>query len=246
MADFVLSDNLITLGTIAVNTPAGVGILTLSQTGELTLPINSAFFSLGVTPATQGAVRLPVNAAITFRNTANNNNVFVLSVQTADVIHFGEFNSGGITVHPDMSAVGASAYALLNEVSSETNPTLIPNRGNLTTGIGGLGGNLVLVLGGLNRLEVDGNGISFFGGTPVVQASAYTQTFATADKTHELSTFAAVAETASTQTTPFGYTTAAQADAIPVELNDLGDDVADLKALVNSVIDDLQAYGLFQ
>jgi len=74
--------------------------------------------------------------------------------------------------------------------------------------------------------------------------STYTQTYSTADKTHANSTFAAVSETAATQTTPWGYGSAAQADAIIVELNDLGDDVIDLKQLVNSLIDDLQSIGL--
>ena len=86
--------------------------------------------------------------------------------------------------------------------------------------------------------------LGFFNAAPVVQCSAYTQTYSTADKTHAASTFAAVSETASTTTTPYGYSTAAQADAICVELNDLADDVVDLKNLVNSVIDDLQALGL--
>ena len=74
--------------------------------------------------------------------------------------------------------------------------------------------------------------------------STYTQTYSTADKTHANSTFAAVSETAATQTTPWGYGSAAQADAITVELNDLGDDVTDLKQLVNAIIDDLQSIGL--
>lgn len=86
--------------------------------------------------------------------------------------------------------------------------------------------------------------IGFYNVTPIVQPSAYTQTYSTADKTHAASTFAAVSETAATTTLPFGYTTAAQADAIPRELNDLADDVTDLKNLVNSLIDDLQALGL--
>jgi len=74
--------------------------------------------------------------------------------------------------------------------------------------------------------------------------TAFTQTYSTADATHAASTFAAVAETASTQTTPWGFASQAQADAISVELNDLGDDVVDLKQLVNSLIDALQSIGL--
>ena len=73
---------------------------------------------------------------------------------------------------------------------------------------------------------------------------AYIQTYSTADKTHALSTASAVSETASTQTSPYGYSTQAQANAICVELNDLMDDVVDLKQLIISVIDDLQVLGL--
>ena len=114
--------------------------------------------------------------------------------------------------------------------------------------------------GGSNGLAIDGDGnvtidgalnhdgstIGFYGVTPVTRPTVYTQTFSTADKTHENSTFAAIAETATTQTTPWGFASQAQGDAISVELNDLGDDVVDLKQLVNSIIDDLQALGLFQ
>lgn len=48
--------------------------------------------------------------------------------------------------------------------------------------------------------------ISFYGATPIVQRSGAAQ--------------AAVATTAATTTTPFGYTTAAQADAIVTLVNE--------------------------
>ena len=86
--------------------------------------------------------------------------------------------------------------------------------------------------------------LSFFNATPVVKPTAYTQTFATADKTHANPTAAAVVTTAVTQTSPFGFVGAAQGDAISTTINQLVVDVADIKALVNSVIDDLQALGL--
>lgn len=86
--------------------------------------------------------------------------------------------------------------------------------------------------------------LGFFNATPIVQPSAYTQTYVTADKTHANPLQTAVATTASTQTSPFGYTTAAQADDIVTQLNNARNDILDLKQLVNSVIDDLQALGL--
>lgn len=74
--------------------------------------------------------------------------------------------------------------------------------------------------------------------------SAYTQTFSTADKTHAARTSSAVATTASTQTIPFGYTSQAQADAIVAAINAVRADLADTAAVVNALIDDLQALGL--
>lgn len=85
--------------------------------------------------------------------------------------------------------------------------------------------------------------LAFFNATPVAQPSAYTQTYSTADKTHANPTATSVTTTSSTSTSPFGYTQA-QADAIVTAINALIVDVADVKALANSIIDDLQALGL--
>lgn len=85
--------------------------------------------------------------------------------------------------------------------------------------------------------------------TSVITASlatgVITQTFATADATHAARTSAATAVTAATDVTPFGYTTQAQADAIVTNLNAVRADLADTAALLNFVIDGLQAAGHF-
>ena len=78
----------------------------------------------------------------------------------------------------------------------------------------------------------------------VARKSAYTQTYATADKTHANLTSADLATTAVTQTTPFGFAGAAQGDAIATQVNAIRVDLLDLKQLVNALIDDLQALGL--
>jgi hypothetical protein len=74
--------------------------------------------------------------------------------------------------------------------------------------------------------------------------SAYTQTYAVAAKTVPAATAAAVATTAATQTTPYGFGSAAQADAIPVAINANAADILALKKVVNALIDDLQTLGL--
>ena len=99
--------------------------------------------------------------------------------------------------------------------------------------------------------------------TVIARASAYTQTFSTADKTHSNAT--ATAHTYPGSGNMFDATPAdllinvrtdsvanAVADVVINEksladnLNQTIVDVADVKALVNSVIDDLQAYGILQ
>lgn len=99
--------------------------------------------------------------------------------------------------------------------------------------------------------------LGFFNATPVVQPSAYTQTYSTADKTHANPTAASltVADGAGTPDGTIaaiatGGASADQASVIEAvqeladQINKIVVDHADTKALVNSVIDDLQALGL--
>ena len=95
----------------------------------------------------------------------------------------------------------------------------------------------VLDLHAVQKLRTSAGGkLGLFGVTPVVRAAAYNQT---AYSTAARATTAAVAATGASNSTPYGYTTAAQADAIVSSINNL-------KQLVNALIDDAQAYGLAQ
>jgi hypothetical protein len=86
--------------------------------------------------------------------------------------------------------------------------------------------------------------VGFWNVAPVAQPSAFTQTYSTATKTHSNPTATSVATAASTNIAPFGYTTTAQADAIVTAINALIVDVANIKGVLNAVIDDGQAVGL--
>jgi len=99
--------------------------------------------------------------------------------------------------------------------------------------------------------------VGFFNATPVAQRSAYTQTYSTADKTHANLTSATLTDntsgTANTtlQALADGTTWANDVAAVRNNFADLAAsnnaiiaDLTDLKQLVNSVIDDLQALGL--
>ena len=97
----------------------------------------------------------------------------------------------------------------------------------------------------------------------LIRRSAYTQTYATADKTHanptavtpgavtEYTAHAVGATTVTSNAATDLDTTAAALNTLVDECQDMQTqvaalvvDLADLKALVNSVIDDLQALGL--
>lgn len=109
--------------------------------------------------------------------------------------------------------------------------------------------------GANNRIEVDGTGIGFFGIAPVARATAYTQTYSTADKTLASTVGAALSGiTSSTAGTALAEPggTYAQAEhqqnyrRLQDRDNELRTDLLDVAQMLNSVIDDLQAYGLLQ
>lgn len=86
--------------------------------------------------------------------------------------------------------------------------------------------------------------VGFYGSTPVVRPAAYTQTYSTTNRINNSIQSTAVSTTAATNTTPYGYTTLAQANDIVAQVNNTRNDVANIKQVLNSVIDDLQALGL--
>lgn len=103
--------------------------------------------------------------------------------------------------------------------------------------------NLDIGLAGTPRIRINGTGIGFFNTTPVAQAAAYTQTFSTADRTHAADGSADF-PAGGIGAAAGGWDTAANRDLAITRFNALRVTVDDLKQLVNSVIDDLQALGL--
>lgn len=91
-----------------------------------------------------------------------------------------------------------------------------------------------------------GTTLGFYGTTPTTRPTAYTQTYSTTSRTVPATVAAKPAATGATSVTPYGFTTAAQADAIRACTSNLVDDVNNIKQVLNSVIDDLQALGLLQ
>lgn len=54
-----------------------------------------------------------------------------------------------------VKAINAAGPAILNEASSATNPTQITDRGDLTTGLGGVTGELDAIVGGVSAINID-------------------------------------------------------------------------------------------
>jgi hypothetical protein len=84
-----------------------------------------------------------------------------------------------------------------------------------------------------------------YGVTPVARPSAYTQTYSTASKTHAAITQLAC-PAGGTGTAAGGWSTAANRDLAIASINAARNDIANLKQVVNALIDDLQALGLGQ
>jgi hypothetical protein len=104
-----------------------------------------------------------------------------------------------------------------------------------------------------DALDHDGSTVGFYSVTPAARPSAYTLTYSTADKTHANPTAAALtmADGAGTNDNTIGAITGdatviAAFQEVVDEVNKLVTDLADAKALINSVITDLQSLGLLQ
>ena len=98
-------------------------------------------------------------------------------------------------------------------------------------------------------IAIQGSGtapmLGFFNVTPVVRATAYTQTYSTAAKTVPAAT-ASNPPAGGTGISAGGYDTAANRNLMITSLTNEIADLLALKKVVNAIIDDLQAYGLFQ
>ena len=114
-----------------------------------------------------------------------------------------------------------------------------------TFAISALPTGVVSLVTGLGAVAVDvgDNGVSttlaFYGGTRRVRAAAYIQTYAVASRTVPTAVGSDVVTTAATLAA-YGFTLA-QANSIPIEINNLRTEVATLKQLVNSLINDSSA-----
>ncbi len=85
--------------------------------------------------------------------------------------------------------------------------------------------------------------LGFYGATPIVKGSAFTQTYSTASHTHAAIT-ASNPPAGGTGATAGAYDTAANRNLMITSLTNNIADVANVKQVLNGLIDDLQALGL--
>ena len=182
---------------------------------------------------------------------------------TTDVIVFNT-TTPSVTITPATTITGALTCSASASVGTTLGVTgILTSNGGITMGDAQ---NIILnATTGTKIGTATTQKLGFFGAAPIVQAGAYTQTYATADKTHAAFTatsiaavLPAAAPAGGAGTAAGGWDTAANRDAAITTINDLRTwavevdadyeallvDVADIKQLANSVIDDLQALGL--
>ena len=88
------------------------------------------------------------------------------------------------------------------------------------------------------------SGFGAWGTTPpAAQPGAYTLN-GTVTRTLAAATAVAPASTAATNVTPYGFTTAAQADAVRAGVSALITDVANIRGVLRQLLADLQSYGI--
>ncbi len=94
-------------------------------------------------------------------------------------------------------------------------------------------------------LNHDGSTVGFYGVTPATRPTAFTQTYSTATKTHSNPTAAAPGDLVATSG-GWGADSEVNFDKISTALDALVADMANVKQVVNQIIDDLQTEGLLQ
>ena len=237
----------------------------------LSAPIFAGAYSFGGTPtfgATMagastfsGAITLSAatgNSLVvdtsTFVVDASNNRVGI-GIATPSIATCDIRGDGGALAQlgvRDTSGTGAAQIVLQskNATVSDTIFGVASTAGSLITS-GGLADAAVISRRGAFAIQFATNDVArmtigaagemgFFGVSAVARPSAYTQTYATADKTHATPT---VGADIGAFTDP---PTAAQMATLRTFVNALKADHDDLAQLVNAIIDDQQAMGLFQ
>ncbi len=217
-----------TVGAVNAASITSRGAITVNDqqislsTGNITFS-GAGYISIGASPASAGSIRIPNNTyGVLARNFAGGADINMWKVNASDLIEAG-VSLAALTLAGTVTMADA-----INIVLNATTGTKIGTATNQKLG--------------------------FYNATPVVQRPAYSQTYVTADKTHADPTGAVVAGTVEVggtgaaegawDTAAHRHTTITTISEIKTSVNNLVADMADVKQVVNAIIDDLQALGL--
>lgn len=136
---------------------AGQGGNTFNQTSFIATASQTTFnvtYTVGLVDVYQNGAKL-VGAGTDFTASTGSNIVLTTGAtanDTIEVTSWSALDAGNVSA---LYASNANGPAIVDETASSTNPTLIPNRDDLDTGIGQDGsGNLSLISNGVEKLNV--------------------------------------------------------------------------------------------
>lgn len=135
---------------------------------------------------------------------------------------------------------GTTRYGYVGDTSTGNSDFVIrAELGALNLGDSGNASAIVISSG---NTVINGT-VGFYGHAAGARGAAYTQTYATTTRTHANVTATAPSAYAAGSN---GYSTGTKASEVHAAVIALRDDVINVKQIVNSIIDDLQANGMFQ
>lgn len=253
----------------ATDTGSGTTTQTVSEKMRLLTSGNGRLIIGSVTsiPNTADGITLRGDTArnvIVSRHSTSNTAGVTLTVQSGGATSAATDKAAGNLILATGLSTGAGAGSILLQTTGNTAGSTSDNSltTRLTIDVTGITpqDGLNLILGTSTGMKIGTattQKLGFYNATPIVQPSAYTQTYSTADKTHANLTSATLTDnSAGTGNTTIealtsGTVYATDVAAIRNNFADLAKsdnaiivDLTDLKQLVNSLIDDLQTLGL--
>ena len=241
VSKFVLAGS--TSGSTVVNAAAIAG------TGTMTLPTGTDTLAGLGTVQTWTAVQTFGGITLTDATNVVLNTTTGTKIGTATTQKLGFYNATPIVQPANTTDLRTALINLGLYATGGASPLNLNGGALTTTGDSALGQitiddgkNIVLnTTTGTKIGTATTQKLGFYNATPIVQPSAYTQTYSTASKTMTQTT---MTDPASYGAGTNGYSTAGQASAIHAEVIALKANMVTTQKVVNQIIDDLQALGL--
>lgn len=225
-------------------TAAKIGVAlsnTATGTGGANTPFYGASFSV-VNNQTAGTMTSVIG--LTFAATTNNGATTTTLIASQGVITVSNASVIGTSkvyyIRPPNIGTGSITAHYGMQIANQGNAAITTSYALQIDNQSGSGTNYAIQTG--TGLIQFGGDIGFYGVTPIARPAAYTQTYAMATRTHSNPTAATVSDTNGAA----GFAAAADRTAVVTAVNNLITDVANVKQVLNQVIDDLQANGLLQ